>query len=77
MSKYTTENAMRELDHAESIILQKAEEYLEKSNASRFHGMRTIGRNGKGMRMFANIMTAMMTWKQRGMNPLEEVRKYL
>jgi hypothetical protein len=34
-------------------------------------------RNGKGMRMFGNIMTAVMTWKLRGLNILEEVRKYL
>ena len=39
--------------------------------------IRGLLRNGKGMRMFGNIMTAMMTWKLRGLNPLEEVRKYL
>ncbi len=33
MPKYTTENALQELDNAEAIILQKVEQYLEKSNA--------------------------------------------
>jgi len=28
------------------------------------------------MKMFGNIMTGVMTWKLRGLNPLEEVRKY-
>ena len=31
----------------------------------------------EGMRMFGNIMTRVMTWKLWGLNPLEEVRKYL
>ncbi|MGH9909638.1 MAG: hypothetical protein ACRD32_03275 [Nitrososphaerales archaeon] len=39
--------------------------------------IRGLLRNGKGMRMFANIMTAVMTWKLRELNPLEEVRKSL
>ncbi len=39
--------------------------------------IRGLLRNGKGMRMFGNIMTVVITWKLRGMNPLEEVRKYL
>jgi transposase len=39
--------------------------------------IRGLLRNGKGMRMFGNIMTAVMTWKLRGLNILEEVRKYL
>lgn len=39
--------------------------------------IRGLFRNGKGMKMFGNIMTAVMTWKLRGLNPLEEVRKYL
>jgi transposase len=39
--------------------------------------IRGLLRNGKGMRMFGNIMTAVMTWRLRGTNPLEEVRKYL
>ncbi len=34
-------------------------------------------RNGKGMRMFGNIMTAVMTWKLRGLNPILELKKYL
>ena len=38
--------------------------------------IRGLLRNGKGMRMFGNIMAAVMTWKLRWMNPLEEVRKY-
>ncbi len=39
---------------------------------------RKLGRrNGKGMRMFGNIMTGVMTWKLRRLNPLEEVRNYL
>ncbi len=33
MSKYTTENALQELDNAETVILQKIEQYLEKSDA--------------------------------------------
>ncbi len=33
MPKYTTENALQEVDKAETVLLQKAEEYLEKSNA--------------------------------------------
>lgn len=33
MSKYTTENALQELDKTETVLLQKAEEYLEQSNA--------------------------------------------
>lgn len=39
--------------------------------------IRGLLRNGKGMRMFGNIMTAVMTCRLRGLNPLEEVRKYL
>lgn len=39
--------------------------------------IRGLLRNSKGMRMFGNMMTAVMTWKLRGLNPLEEVRKYL
>jgi hypothetical protein len=39
--------------------------------------IRGLLRNGKGMRIFGNIMTAFMTWKLRGLNPLEEIRKYL
>ena len=39
--------------------------------------VRGLLRNGKGMRIFGNIMTAFMTWKLRGLNPLEEIRKYL
>jgi transposase len=34
-------------------------------------------RTEKGMKMFGNIMTAVMTWKRRGLNMLEEVRRYL
>lgn len=34
-------------------------------------------RTEKGMKMFGNIMTAVMTWKRRGLNILEEVRKCL
>ena len=34
-------------------------------------------RTKKGMKMFSNIMTAVMTWKRRGLNILEEVRKCL
>lgn len=30
-----------------------------------------------GMKMFGNIMTSVMTWKMRGLNILEEVRKYV
>ncbi len=33
--------------------------------------------NGKSIRMSGNIMTEVITLKLRGMNPLEEVRKYL
>lgn len=33
MSKYVTENALHELDKTETVLLQKAEEYLEQSNA--------------------------------------------
>jgi hypothetical protein len=39
--------------------------------------IRGLLRNGKGVRMFGNIMIAVMTWKLRRSNPLEEVRKYL
>ncbi|MEM3159032.1 MAG: transposase, partial [Nitrososphaerales archaeon] len=39
--------------------------------------VRGLLRNGKGMRIFGNIMTAFMTWKLRGLNPLEEIKKYL
>ena len=39
--------------------------------------IRGLLRDGKGMKMFGNIMTRVMTWKLRGMNLLEEVRKYL
>ncbi len=38
---------------------------------------RGLLRNSKGMRMFGNIMTALMTWKLRELNILEEARKYL
>ncbi len=31
----------------------------------------------EGYEMFGNIMTAMMTWRLRGLNTLEEVGKYL
>lgn len=31
----------------------------------------------KGMKMFGNIMTSVMTWKMKGQNILEEVRKYV
>jgi len=34
-------------------------------------------RTEKGMKMFSNIMNAVMTWKRRGLNILEEVRKCL
>ncbi len=39
--------------------------------------IRGLLRNGKGRRMFGKIMTAVMTWKLRELNILEEVRKYL
>jgi len=39
--------------------------------------VRGLLRNGKGMRIFGNIMTAFTTWKLRELNPLEEIRKYL
>jgi hypothetical protein len=39
--------------------------------------IRGLLRNGKGMRIFGNIMTAFMTWKLRGLNPLEEIMKYI
>ncbi len=39
--------------------------------------IRGLLRNGKGMSMFGNMMTAFMSWKLRGLNPMEEVRKYL
>jgi hypothetical protein len=39
--------------------------------------VRGLLRNEKGMRIFGNIMTAFMTWKLRGLNPLQEIRKYL
>ncbi|MEM3099580.1 MAG: IS66 family transposase [Nitrososphaerales archaeon] len=39
--------------------------------------VRGLLRNGKGMSIFGNIMTAFMTWKLRGLNPLEEMGKYL
>lgn len=31
----------------------------------------------KGMEMFGNIMTSVMTWDMRGLNIIEEVRKYV
>ncbi len=34
-------------------------------------------RTEKGMSMFGNIMTCMMTWKMSGLNPLKEVAKHL
>jgi transposase len=39
--------------------------------------VRGLLRNGKGMRIFGNLMTAFMTWKLRGLNPMEELRKCL
>ncbi len=33
ISKYTADNALKELDSAEAIIMQKAEQHLEKSDA--------------------------------------------
>ena len=39
--------------------------------------IRGLLRNGKGMRMFGNIITAVRTWKLRKLNPLVEVKKYL
>lgn len=39
--------------------------------------IRGLLRNRKGMRMFGNIMTAVTTWDLRGLNALEEFRKYL
>jgi len=39
--------------------------------------IRGLLRNGKGMRMFGNMMTAVMTCRLRGLNPLERVRRYL
>ena len=32
--------------------------------------------SSKAMKMFGSIMTVAMTWKQRGLNPLEELRKF-
>jgi transposase len=34
-------------------------------------------RNEKGMRMFSNLMTCIMTWNLRGCNVIDEVVKYL
>ncbi len=39
--------------------------------------IRGLLRNEKGMKMFGNIMTAVMTWNSKGLNPVEQVRKYL
>ncbi len=39
--------------------------------------IRGLVRNGKGMKMFGNIMTAVTTWDLRRLNPLEELPRYL
>ncbi|MEM3119254.1 MAG: hypothetical protein QW136_12775 [Nitrososphaerales archaeon] len=39
--------------------------------------IRGMLRSSKGMKIFGNIMTAFMTWKLRGSNPMGELRKYL
>ncbi len=62
------------------IFLALLFHYLSHRNLVRIDRIiasQTALRNGKGMKMFGNIMTAAMTWKLRGLNPLEEVRKYL
>ncbi len=32
---------------------------------------------GKCMKIFGNMMTAFMTWRLRGLNRLEEIKRYL
>jgi transposase len=39
--------------------------------------IRGLVRNEKGMRMFGNLMTCIMTWNMRGCNVIDEVVKYL
>lgn len=39
--------------------------------------IRGLVRNEKGMRMFGNLMTCIMTWNLRGCNILDEVVKYI
>lgn len=55
-----------------SIIRKKDKEVEQKDRK-----IRGLLRNGKGMKMFGNIMTAVMTWKLRRLNPIKEVKKYI
>jgi len=59
-------------------LLWKKQKKERRADGNNTDEKRKLGRrNGKGMRMFGNIMTTMMTWKLRELNILEEVRKYL
>ena len=53
----------------------RAERSLRESVVNR--KIRGCFRNQKGMDMFGNLMSCMMTWNIRGCNPLDEIVKYV